>query len=387
MSVDRKKLIIPVTAVLTFFLGFEAGGFQFVLQRVAVEFRLNSTKMGLLVAAQYVAIMIMPLLFGRISDKAGKKRILSVFIPAFILGCLLAAVSSGAATFMIGVFIIGAGYSVCECTASASLTDSFPDQSERYLNLTQCTFSIGAVISPLVSQWLINHSGMSWRIVFVLAGCGYLLIYPVFLLSSFTSAQTDANDATKRDFKKKILKSVIFPLLFIAMIIYCGLENGVTFFADTLFLQKMDAGAYGAYAIAAFWLAMSVSRLTFYVIRVNPAKTVAVAFFASFVLITALAVCKNSLPSIVIIALVGMAFGPIWPMIVGICTRAYPGMTGTVVSLLMVGGGFGGTVMPAFMGTFADITGIRAVFMMIALLASAGGMSIVAVIKRQNYAI
>ncbi|HPY37064.1 MAG TPA: MFS transporter, partial [Clostridia bacterium] len=107
-----RKLLVWVVALLMFFLGFEAGGFQLVLLNVAKDFGLNTSMMGMLASMQFFATIGMPLLFGRLSDRIGKKRVLAFSLPVFILGCVLAGLAQSALLLVAGVAILGAGFSV-----------------------------------------------------------------------------------------------------------------------------------------------------------------------------------------------------------------------------------------------------------------------------------
>ena len=110
MNDKRLKLLIPVVTGLAFFLGIESGGFQLILLKAARDFKLNASMMGVVVASQYSAITLGPLLFGWVADRIGKKTTLLAGMPLFAIGCFGAAFSNTVAVFTGTVFIIGIGY-------------------------------------------------------------------------------------------------------------------------------------------------------------------------------------------------------------------------------------------------------------------------------------
>jgi MFS family permease len=133
---NKRLLLLPFTVYgLVFFLGIEAGGFQLVLLNVAADLVKSTTMMGILVSVQFIAITVAPLCFGWLADRIGKKIILLVFMPVFTGGCFLAALSNSTMVFMGGVFLLGIGYSVCECIGTSVLSDAFPGREKKYLNL------------------------------------------------------------------------------------------------------------------------------------------------------------------------------------------------------------------------------------------------------------
>jgi len=117
-----KKRRVQMTAIcfaILFLLGFEAGGFQISLLKIVEAAGLSSSVSGVLVSAQYSAIIIMPLLVGGIADRKGKRKVLTVFSLIFGAGCIAMANFQIFAALLISAFAIGTGYSVCESMVSA----------------------------------------------------------------------------------------------------------------------------------------------------------------------------------------------------------------------------------------------------------------------------
>lgn len=353
----KKRMLVPVSLGITFFLGFEGGGFQLVLLQVAEEFHLNQTLMGFLVAAQFIAVMLSPLVFGPIADRIGKKRVLLFAMPIFIIGCLFAASAWSAATFIIGVFIIGCGLGVCECLVSANMTDNFPEQANRYMNMTQCTFSLGAVVSPILTRYLMDQFAMSWRGAFFMAGLGYVALLPLMGLTHCVSVRTP-EQAKVSGSLLQLGKHRFFIALFLCIFLYVGMETGIAYFADSLFTVEIMRPELGAYAISTFWLVMSGSRLLFSFIKVQERKAILAGYGLSTLAGILMLVLPNASVTLLGIALIGFAFGPIWPMIMAMGTKSLPEMTGLVSSLLMAAGGLGGALLPVMMGACADNAGL-----------------------------
>ena len=67
-------------------------------------------------------------------------------------------------SFMIAIFIIGAGFSVLEATHSAALADECSGESKRHINFSQVCFSIGALSSPFLAGILIE-SGVYFKVL------------------------------------------------------------------------------------------------------------------------------------------------------------------------------------------------------------------------------
>jgi fucose permease len=372
MDEKRIKLLIPVACGITFFLGVESGGFQLVLLNIVSDFIVGPAMMGILVASQYAAITLAPLVFGCIADRIGKKPMLLLFMPLFAGGCFLTAASGSVLIFLSGVFLIGTGYSVCECIGSSAVSDSFPGREKKYLNIMQCTFSFGAVLSPLFFNWLLSGEHFSWRSVFLFSGCGYVLLYPLMLLVRCRKVKPPVDNEGDIPFLGLIFRSSFFICLLFSMLAYVAIETGVAYFADSLFVWEYNNTELGAYAISAFWFSMAVSRFVFAWVRIKSRTMVLLGFSVSALLFVLLLTCRNPWLILGIFGALGAAMGSVWPMIIGIGTSAYQRRSGTVAGILTAAGGFGGALASAAIGAIAGQWGIYTGFGFLALISVLG---------------
>ena len=70
-------MMVGATYFLAFLLGIETGGLQYSVLKMANEFQLNSAKMGSIVSVYFFATMISPLITGALSDRIGKKKVMT----------------------------------------------------------------------------------------------------------------------------------------------------------------------------------------------------------------------------------------------------------------------------------------------------------------------
>jgi fucose permease len=368
------KLLIPACYGLAFFLGTESGGFQLALLRIGEDFSLGPAMMGVLVAAQFAAITIVPLVSGWIADHAGKKPVLLFSMPLFSLGCFLTALSPQAIFFIPAIFITGAGYSISECIGTSALSDSFPGKEGKYLNMMQCSFSLGAVASPLFFNWLFSLGNFSWPAVFVVSGSGYVLLFPLMLLAGCRKPAA-AEKAARHSGEKKtpaIFKSRYFIILLFCMLAYVAIETESSFFADSLFVWEYGNAALGAYAISGFWLAMAISRFIFSLVKMEKPAMVLLGFSAAAVLLILLILLRNQWVALILYIALGAMIGPVWPMLMGIGASLYHEKSGAVSGILYASGGLGGALMPVLIGLAAERAGLYASFWILAALALAG---------------
>lgn len=366
-----------LAACLMLFIGFEVGGFQFVLSDISREFNTTKIGMGFLAAAQYISVIVMPLFFGRLADKTGKKPMLIGFVIIFISGCAIAALSGSVWIFIIGAFLIGAGYSVCESVSSALITDLYPEKNIRYINICQCMLSVGAVLGPIIVNWGIKSS--SWRTLFFICAAAYLFL--LFLLVKTKIPLSVSRNKAEGVFKiGKFMNSSVFVILLVLIILYVGLENGIGYFTETLFYSKFSQTSLGAYAISAYWTGMAASRLVSGTRKQSHYRVLLVCFMLACALFAVLAFSQEAYLSFAVCALTGAAFGPIWSTLIGLAAKQFPQNTGESVGLMSSGCGLGGAVYPVLMGIMADCFNISTAFLFLAATALAGGVLCVVLI-------
>ncbi len=353
-----KKTLLPLVCGCLFVFGFVTGGVQLVLADIAGEFKMQYTAMGSIVTMYFIATLCMPILFGHIGDKFGKKKVLALAFVFFLSGCLLAMFAQNAAGLYIGMFVMGAGVSVGECMGTAALSDSHPERSEKNLNLSQSFFSGGSVVSPFIIMALMG-AGFSWRIVYISSAVIFLFFIPLLKMSAFPVRPPEGGHTLERQSVFSLLKSKILIVLVICLMIYVGIESGVAYFADSFFTVELGQQAFSAAAISLYWLAVTLSRILFGVINVNAQKVLAASFGLAAVVLVFLAISTNAPLALALCIVVGFLYGPIWPMLVAQAAKRFTASSGTVTSIMMIGGGAGGALVPVLMGLVADNADLR----------------------------
>ena len=318
----RPGWVLALLCTVLFFYGFYLGGVQLVISEVSREYGQNATGMGGLVAAQHVAAVVLPVVLGALADRIGKKPVLCIFAAVFAVGCFLAGLSKNLGVYVTGAVCVGAGYSVCESVSSAVLS--------------------------------------------------YTLLALLLLLTVFPKRQTvTQKEATART---NFFASRAFRLLFFSILLYVGLENGISYFAESLFSVRLSAGDLAAAAISAYWIGMTVSRMLFSAVLRDPKKTLIGCFLASAVFLLVLAVSKHPTVSLVCCFAAGFSYGPIWSTLVAQATGLFPEAGAGAAGVMSAGCGIGGIVYPVLMGAACDGMGLGGAFGLLAATAAAGAV-------------
>lgn len=125
-----------------------------VLPLYARRYHASAATAGALVAAFSLAQLLASPMWGRVSDRVGRKPVLIVSLVGTALGSLLTGLAAGLPLLFVGRLVDGAsGASVS--VAQASVADlAPPDQRARLFGLLGAAFGIGFVLGPAIGGLL-----------------------------------------------------------------------------------------------------------------------------------------------------------------------------------------------------------------------------------------
>ncbi len=367
---DMAMRLLILTSTLMFLYGFLMGGQQLVISGIARTFRLSETGMGALVSAEFAAVIMMPPLMGLIAQRIGNKAVLTMFTAVYCCGCIACGAAPFALFYAVGAFVMGCGHSVCESISSAVVLDLDAVKGLRYMNTLQCALSAGAIISPPLVRFAQEKVGMPWRYLFFVCAAVLLLLFLLLMGTGFPerpSAQNGKMQGEKPLGREAFTLWPFLPFL-ISIILYVGLECGFGYFAETLFSEGLGS-TFGAMAISAYWLGMALSRLVFSAVDYRPLRTLQAAFACSGILLAALAFCPVPAAGVLICALLGAAYGPIWTTLATLAVRTDPGHSSLIMGIMSMGCGAGGVIFPLVMGRLSESFTIGRAFLFLAFTA------------------
>ena len=316
--------------------------------------------------------MLTPGIMGAVADRVGKKKILVFFAILYGIGCLIAGFAPVLAVFTLSMLIIGAGYSVCESLTSAVCVEVSSQDGARYINLTQCLLSVGAILGPVIMGNLPVFSFDSWRLLYIF--CGVSLVFIGIVLSRMVFPTAEDSPKEAKTGARQLWLSPVFIALFVGMFLYVGLETGFGYFVDILFAGKTAGDALGAYGISAYWAGMALSRLVYSLRTYLPKRTVRLSFLGAAACFIALIAVGSGWICVGLCALVGFTYGPIWTTIVAGAAERFPQHKASATGLMSASCGLGGIIYPMFMGIIVDSLDIRIGFLILALSAVIGAL-------------
>ncbi len=366
---DPRRTVAVICALL-FFYGFYLGTLQLVIRDISLHFGMEISGIGVLVAVPHITSLLLPPLMGTAADRFGKKPVLLCFAGILFLGCLLCGSCGGVGVYVVGALLIGGGCSVCETVGSAALCDLSEENAQRYINLSQCLLSAGAVLGPILISLLLPYLPFGWRTPYFLCAGAFLLMLPLLATTAFAPAREKRPAAKSRP--ARLLASPLLLCAMLSMAFYLSLENGVGYFTESFFATSLQREGLSPYAISLYWIGMTVSRLVLGLWKQTPHRVLRLCFGASALLFVLLLICRQAAVCLVLCFFIGFAFGPIWGTLAALGATAFPEHSAKATGLISAFGSVGSTLAPVFMGIAADRWDIRAVFVLMALFALGG---------------
>ena len=377
---------MEMAAVVAFAGAFVVGiNFAFIGSiklRLADRLDIDNAKAGSLISALMFCCMIVLLVIGPLRDWLGYR---AIAVPGFALAGICLWMLAGARTYkaaFTACLLLGVGTMAVSTTANVLAPEVLfgGDDPSAALNLVNVAYGIGAFFTPLVAAYTLRKLGYSMAVSIF----GAIVFLPaiVALMSSYP-------EATGFGFAQylEVLSSPVIWVAGVALFCYVGLEQVMGGFITTYLTDSdMSEGAAGS-LLSAFWISLMVSRLaaSFGLAgQTNTVSSIAVVVLsiAAVATIAFMVAAKAPFTSSLAVILTGLAFGPIFPTVMGLSLTQFPAeVGGSVVSLVFALGLLGGTVQPVVIGKYSDKLSIRqslqiAVGVAAALAVVSGGLGL-----------
>ncbi|MFD0049023.1 MFS transporter [Actinomycetes bacterium NPDC127524] len=163
-----EKRLLAVAGLGWLFDAMDVGMLSFIIVALKQEWGLTAGQMGWIGSVNSIGMAVGALLFGSLSDKAGRKNIFIITLLFFSIGSGLSAAATTLAVFLILRFFIGMGLGGELPVASTLVSESVPaHQRGKVVVLLESFWAIGWIAAALISYFVIPHYG--WRIALILS--------------------------------------------------------------------------------------------------------------------------------------------------------------------------------------------------------------------------
>lgn len=242
------------------------------LPEIAKDLSLDAVVLGWVPMAFLMASAMFVLVFGRIADMIGRKRVFLIGTVCVIISSLLASMASSGALLISARFLQGLSTAMLYATQIAIISSVFPaKQRGRAIGMTVSTIYLGLTCGPLIGGLLIDMYG--WRASFVFH---IPLAIAVLLIGLFkVPGEWSADEPGEFDIKGAILYGVSIVLICLGVSLLPGIRG----------LVLLVFGIFGVWAFIE--LAKRLSHPIFDVSLFVTNRVFTFSCFASFIIYTA----------------------------------------------------------------------------------------------------
>jgi fucose permease len=312
---------------------------------------------------------------GLVTERIGRRPVLSLAAILVGVGLALQAAAPTWTIFLIAAAPAGLGSGVVDGGLNGLILDLFRRRPGGALNLLHLGFSVGAASAPIVIGQLIG-AGLEWRVIVAATAVWAVVIGLLFGLHVMPSGRHVR--PAEGDPGRSLGRAPLLPLVALALAIgfYVSSEIGVS----SWLVRFLDSASneVATTTLGLFWGGLAVGRLLASRVadRFPPVAFAGTCAFAAAVALVG-AVAAPTLPlSIAMFALCGLAFGPVYPMIMAIGGALYPNRIAAVTGALAGAAVVGGIIYPPLMGVISDEAGIALAMYGAGLLAFASAAAL-----------
>ncbi|ARM74822.1 MFS transporter [Acidianus manzaensis] len=159
--------------------GYDLSVISFAVPFISKGFNLNASQTGLITSSSLIGMLIGSLIFGFLSDKIGRKKLMSIDLIFFSVFALTSGISSNFYELFISRLLLGIGIGG-DYPISSTLTSEYSPSNDRgkYLVGTVSMYWIGTLVSALANLSFLPLGDEFWRYSFIL---GSILSLPIII--------------------------------------------------------------------------------------------------------------------------------------------------------------------------------------------------------------
>ncbi|HWR43590.1 MFS transporter [Sporomusa sp.] len=299
---------------------------------------------------------------GRLLEKTDI-RVQLLLVAGLVAASIIGISSVGSLPlFAFFVFAFGVGNGFFSSTASYIIVHLYDnkDRSSR-LSVLHFFFSIGAIISPLLSGALLAN-GIEWQSIYRLV---LPLLAGVLLFVWFTPVRLSKRQQHVEKNKIDKLKLSAYAIA-VSLFCYMIAEGSFMFWGNTYFIEYLAVDATQAgFLISVFWFFMSAGRILSGLIlrKVNVEKYILICSGVAFAAFMVLVNSSDYFTVLAAVSLMGLGFSGLYACILSYGTLQLPYPSAALMSLYITFGSLGGLTASPFSSWLKHSFSLKAALM------------------------
>jgi EmrB/QacA subfamily drug resistance transporter len=269
-SLQKAALVMVLLNAFTTPLMLSAA--NVALPAIALDLKVNAVMLSWIPMAYLMASAMFVLVFGRLADMFGRKRVFQLGTLSVILTSILAAMSNSGEHLIFARFLQGMSAAMLYATQIAIVSSVFPPEKRGHaIGLTVSTIYLGLTCGPVIGGHLIDEFG--WRSSFIF----HIPLAMIVLLIGLLKVPGEWSADVKGNFD---VQGATFYVLSILMLCL-----GVSTLPDTKSFIYLTAGLIGV--VFFFQIEKKIDHPIFDVSLFITNRIFTLSSIASFVIYTA----------------------------------------------------------------------------------------------------
>ncbi|BCF92238.1 MFS transporter [Paraburkholderia sp. PGU16] len=168
-------LVFAMCFVIVLMDGFDTAAIGFIAPSLLSEWHIGKAALAPVLSAALFGLACGALLSGPLSDRCGRRLVLTFSVLLFGVACFASAYAQDLSALTTLRFVTGVGLGAAMPNAVTLMSEYCPDgRRATIVNLMFCGFPLGAALGGFLAAWMIPQFG--WRSVLLLGGTVPLLL-------------------------------------------------------------------------------------------------------------------------------------------------------------------------------------------------------------------
>ncbi len=343
------------------------------------KLKIDDAKFGSLISTLMFTSIILVLLIGPLVDSFGHKPIAVIGFLIAGLSIFMVAYSGSYKGVVIACIGLGIG-GMCVNTVGNTLIPMvlfYGQNPPAASNLGNVFFGVGAFLTPFFIGLLLKRLGFSNTLSIV----GAIVLIPI-IFALWTSAYPELEGYGVGS-AFSLLGNPVVLIASLSLFCYLALEVSMAGWITSYLTEVGFTAGKASGILSGFWIALIIARLVTsrFVSPEIGAIIIAALAIVSVATILIMIMAKNKVTATVGVLITGLAFGPIFPTVIGYTfSKIAPELYGSAFAIMFAVGLLGGTIIPKAIGNYAQGKTIQKSLVILAV--TAGVLFVVSLIFR-----
>jgi len=356
---NKMTAVVALMAVFTLAICF------IILGSISVELmaalHIDAGQFGTLVMGLFLTSCIVELFIGPLVDKVGYKPVAVLGFVVTSFSMFVLAFSTSFALAMLACILLGVGAMSLNTVGNTLIPVVLFEGKDpaRASNFGNGFFGLGYVLTPLLIVFILKTLSLGYSSALIILG----ILSLIFLVFALTASYPQVSTGFKFSMAFKVLTKPAVLIAALALFCYVSLEISMGTWIKKLMEElyggslNVNAATNAGLVLSLFGVAMMVGRFLTSAVKnltAMGAKVITWMSLVSLLAIIVMIVAKSPVLGIVAVLLVGLAFAPIFPTIVGVTFAKFdPSLYGSIFGIIFAVGLLGGTFVPKFIGNLS----------------------------------